>query len=922
MRRRYVSRVPLAFLLLVAAGCQEPVTVPGAPLAGAAAAGVLPSAVYGQVLISLAGTRGGRKHGRRLAAFDGAAVSRVRLTATGTDIPIPIVATAPYAADGSAPLEIAIAVPPGQNRLFTLDALDAQGRVVAVMRTLGAVTGGSQRLALHANTDAAARVLASLLTGPQVGDAPDTAGIAASLASSDITASLLTFVSSLTLYDPATNTFSGGVAPASLRDRTLADLLRTQGREVLTAPAPDAMHEAAGSTVILRVVDEGNPVMNADVTLHDPFHNPLQSDPDGLASFTTVPPGTWTLVVETPGKILTTTVTSRDQETAALRTIDMALAGTLVLPELVAVGEAQPFPAVGALPWVETLAGGAKSTARLAALDARVGAPLGQVATDGTGASYVLSYGKVLRVIDANTVQIVARSSAFGAGTGIAGADLAAFALAPDGTAWVADSDQSLYRVSPGELPVRVTGLPALPDSLVLTSLGKLYARSPGRVDEVDLVTGGVTMLGAIAGGGPLAADGAGNLYAWTGSNLVTVAPGGVQSSLGGAAGGDEDGASSVGRFGSVTGLAVGAGVLYVADAANNRIRRVDLASGTISTLAGGVVGHLDGNFAGSAESVSFNRPAALAYDTASQALVVADSGNQRVRRVGVAVSLASTVFALTEPDFLEGERSAARMGQLAGIAVDRQHNVFASDITAGVIWRVTRDGVASRFAGSGQQIARPVTLPRLSSPITAGDLALYAGSASYLLAAPGFVIDTLDQVQPSAFDQIRSVATDGSGRAFALIDEDNTSLVREIVGPTSHAGLLSGLPGGGRHLAVADSGKFYIATTTHVLEVDTADAAPIVRTVLDAEVRGLCVDSADGHVFVTLADGAGGGVIKEFDPVTLAATTFAGDGTPGDADGAAGNARFTSAVGGIAIGGDRSLYVADGNRLRRIIRF
>jgi sugar lactone lactonase YvrE len=80
------------------------------------------------------------------------------------------------------------------------------------------------------------------------------------------------------------------------------------------------------------------------------------------------------------------------------------------------------------------------------------------------------------------------------------------------------------------------------------------------------------------------------------------------------------------------TGLAVDShGVLYIADSANNRVRKVDLA-GNISTVAG--TGHAgfsgDG---GPAVGAELNNPVALAVDTNGN-LYIADLGNNRVRLV------------------------------------------------------------------------------------------------------------------------------------------------------------------------------------------------------------------------------------------------------------------------------------------------
>ena len=927
----YRCNFPVASITLslaVLASCQASRPLPGTPSTVTATSAALAIAPQSTVRISLAPLRGWRRKGRHLNGVDGAAITQVRLTASGPDIATPVAVTTPFTPDHlelpALPLagEVAVTVPAGMNRVFALEGLDADGRVIAVMRTLGSPGSGSQRLTINANTDAAARVLASLLAGPQGTDAADSAGVGATLAGQDITAGLLAYVNELTRYNSAENTFGGDVPPVKFRDRLLADLLRTGGRTALGTAVPAELHDLAAATIPIRVVEDGTPVGNAEVTLFDPDHAPTHTDGDGRTTFTDVPPGRWTLIVETPGKVFITTIVARDQETAALRTINMALASTLTLPALPAVSEAAGFPTPESLPWVETLAGAPKSASRLTALDPRVGAPLGQVAVDGSGETYVMSYGKVLKIVGESTIQVLARSAAFGPETGVSGNDLRTLSVAPNGSVWLVDDEMVLFTIPPGEMPTAVGALATMPDTLVRTAAGTLFARSSGRIDAISQTTGSATLFAAVGGSGPLAADTSGNLFAWTGSNLVKITPTGTQMTLGGGADGDEDGDSGVGRFGSVSGLTVAGNALYVADSANNRVRRVDLTTGVVSTLAGGAIGFLDGSFAGTAGAVQFNRPTAVAYDSSAQALVVADSGNHRVRRVGLGTLQTSTEFALTDPDLLEGTRSAARFGTLSGITVGTGGDVFVSDEDARVVWRVTSEGIASRYAGSGQKIVKLVGLPRLSAPIAVGGLAASPSGALFLASLPAFHIDGVGTASSVAFERAWAVAVDRLGRVFELTDEGGESRIHERTSQTTRTQVIAGLPAGGRHLAVADLGKFYIATSSRLIEIDPASAPATERTLLEGEVHGICVDNADGHVFVTVTDPAGGGAVKEIDPATSVVTTLAGAGTSGSDDGAAAGATFTGGLSGIAIDAARTLYVADGDRVRRIKRF
>lgn len=84
------------------------------------------------------------------------------------------------------------------------------------------------------------------------------------------------------------------------------------------------------------------------------------------------------------------------------------------------------------------------------------------------------------------------------------------------------------------------------------------------------------------------------------------------------------DGPAATAQFGSLAGLALDAtGIIYIADAANQRIRTLDL-SGTVTTLAG------DGSFGfrdGPAAQARFADPTGIAVDPAG-IVYVADTFN------------------------------------------------------------------------------------------------------------------------------------------------------------------------------------------------------------------------------------------------------------------------------------------------------
>jgi len=161
------------------------------------------------------------------------------------------------------------------------------------------------------------------------------------------------------------------------------------------------------------------------------------------------------------------------------------------------------------------------------------------------------------------------------------------------------------------------------------------------------------------------------------------------------------------------------AGDLYIADSGNERIRRVD-PSGTISTIAGtGVQGYSgDG---GPAIAAQFDGPRGLAGDGAGN-LYVADDNNHRVRRIdpsGVVTTVAGTGVAEFSGD--GGPARSAQLDHPRGVAVDGRGNVFIADSMSHRIRMVDPAGTISTVAGCGRQgfggDGGPATVARMFEP-------------------------------------------------------------------------------------------------------------------------------------------------------------------------------------------------------------
>ena len=151
------------------------------------------------------------------------------------------------------------------------------------------------------------------------------------------------------------------------------------------------------------------------------------------------------------------------------------------------------------------------------------------------------------------------------------------------------------------------------------------------------------------------------------------------------------------------TGVAVdGAGNLYIADASNHRIRKVD-STGTITTIAGTGEQGFGGN-GGPATQAPLNYPYGVAVDGAGN-LYIADVGNHRIRKVdstGTIITIAGT-----EERGFSGDGGPAIQAQLdapSGVAVDELGNLYIADRNNHRIRRVDSTGTITTIAGTEER--------------------------------------------------------------------------------------------------------------------------------------------------------------------------------------------------------------------------
>jgi len=491
-----------------------------------------------------------------------------------------------------------------------------------------------------------------------------------------------------------------------------------------------------------------------------------------------------------------------------------------------------------------------------------------------------------------------------------------------------------------GQLPPGLSdGGPATAAFLDLTggvaidaARGLLYVAGISSVRRVNLATGIITTYAGGINGGSFAGDGGpataaklsspqgltldrdGNLHIADFYNdrvrRVDVGTGIITTVAGGGTGGDGGPATAalVARPYSVA--FDGDGNLYVQDGSLSRVRRVDRATGILSTFAGGGVNSTGEGIP--ATSASLVSPRAIALDEEGN-LYVTEAGRGRVRRVSASDrTIRTAVGAAFDPALEEGiAPTSARLSRPTGVALDRQGRLLVSDTENDVI-RIadltartisTFAGKPGGLSGDGglatqSQVFRPEDLAIdssgnvfLSEPsakrvrrvaAATGRIGAYAGTGTSGFTGDGGPATAARVSSP------RGLALDSSGTLYIADQVNNrirrvrtTGVIDTVAGsgaftrdgdgvPATQAGLV--YPFG---VAIQNDRWLAIGDFWFVSRVDLSSGL-LTRSIPESAYR-LATDAA-GNLFV--GGDSNDGRVRRVDAATGAVTTVAGGGT------------------------------------------
>ena len=408
-------------------------------------------------------------------------------------------------------------------------------------------------------------------------------------------------------------------------------------------------------------------------------------------------------------------------------------------------------------------------------------------------------------------------------------------------------------------------------------------------------------------------------------------------------------------------------GDLLIADPGANRIRRISAATGVITTVAGNGEAASTGD-GGPARNASINEPRGLLVDSTGN-VWVAETGGNRVRRIdrqtGVITTVAGTGTAGFSGD--GGPAVAAQLAAPTGLGDDPAGNVYVADRDNYRIRRIAQgSGSITTWGGTGDWGSSGDGGPAGSASMVPFSLASDPGGTFLYVAEPGrekvrrVSFDTtivftvagtgdfgftgdLGVATSAAFREPYRAVADADGN-FYVADAGNGRIRKIAAGTrivTTVAGGGDGQDGGpavGAYLdfpadlAFDAAGNLYIAETYggRIRKVDKATGViSIVAGGGEQLGDGLPATSANLDDPYGLVIGASGNIviadtnhhrIRRVDAATRVITTIAGTGTEGAAgDGGPASAATLSYPDGLALDTHGNLFVATGNRIRRI---
>ena len=289
-------------------------------------------------------------------------------------------------------------------------------------------------------------------------------------------------------------------------------------------------------------------------------------------------------------------------------------------------------------------------------------------------------------------------------------------------------------------------------------------------------------------------------------------------------------------------------GALYITEVAHHRVRRFNPKTKMLTTVAGcGVKGYSGDS--GLATKAKLNEPYEVRFDRSGNMFFV-EMNNHLIRRVDVRTGEISTIAGTGQPGY-SGDRGPAieaMMKNPHSLALDDEGNVFVADIGNHRIRRIDiRTGVIESIAGNGQRILPKENQLAKGTPILGPRALFIAESTLWIALREGHSVWKLDMQRgilhhvagtgeqgytgdggsalAATFNGPKGIAVGPQGHVY-VVDTENQA-IRKIDAKT---GLISTVAGNGQEGGSGDGGS--------------AIKAQLARP------HGICI-GADGKIYI-----------------------------------------------------------------------
>lgn len=308
-----------------------------------------------------------------------------------------------------------------------------------------------------------------------------------------------------------------------------------------------------------------------------------------------------------------------------------------------------------------------------------------------------------------------------------------------------------------------------------------------------------------------------------------------------GIAGFDGDGSvATLAKIGYVNSIALDkTGNLFIADCNNSRIRKVDVNTGIINTIAGnGISGYSgDGGPATLAQISGLSVGDVAVDDTGN--IYISDAFNFRIRKVTVATgeikTIAGTGVQLHTGD--GGNALLASFGSVNQLTLDAANNIYVND-SGCWIRKISTLGIIVTVAGTGNCGYSGDGGDATAANIVCGGLACDGAGNIYFADPQNFRIRRVDALT----GKISTVGGNGS-----LVQVDNVSALESGITPA--------------YICFNKEGELLISEQgTPNNKIRKIDASGIIKTVAGIGTSGFSGDG-DGAIFARLYSPAGLGV-------------------------------------------------------------